>query len=604
VRFDRPRSTSLFRRLRHSLLLLLCAGAGVELSQFASATPGPGGWDNLGTGATATASALNGAVFALTPGSTGVLYAGGAFTDAGGDPTADFLAQWSGGDWSGIATTPLPGAVNAVAYRNGRLYAGGVFTNAGGNPNADFLAVWDGRSWSPFCNATGPAFNGNVYALEIVGTTLYIGGAFSDAAGIASADALVACDLTTGVPSSTVGPNAGIGGPVYALAADTNGRLYAGGAFNDIDGIAAADRVAYYSGGAWHAMGSGAGQGGGAVDSVVRALAANGANVYVGSDALNIAGVAQADHVAKWNGSAWSALGSNTAGTDGYLPATATVDAITTSGARVFVGGTFTNANADPLADHLVEFDGTGWKTIGSNGAGNGALNAGVRALAIFDQQLVAGGGFSNAGGNDLADSIASYPLAGAPGGGTTVTTTTTATATTATTPTTPAPGAPPTARATGTVLVNGRPFVSGTIQYFSTVDVTNGRLLVRADIGNVNVWGNGPPAIFTMLRGGPTIVEFRLTGGDFTVCPKRKKSGVERTTARVVRRLWSDGAGTFRTRGRYSSATVRGTHWVTIDRCDGTQTRVVSGAVRVADIPRRRQVTLRAGQSYLARPR
>ena len=63
-----------------------------------------------------------------------MLYVGGAFTDAGGDPSGDYLAQWSGGAWKKAASTPLTGAVNAIAFRNGKLYVGGVFTNAGRQP--------------------------------------------------------------------------------------------------------------------------------------------------------------------------------------------------------------------------------------------------------------------------------------------------------------------------------------------------------------------------------------------------------------------------------------------------------------------------------------
>ena len=63
------------------------------------------------------------------------------------------------------------------------------------------------------------------------------------------------------------------------------------------------------------------------------------------------------------------------------------------------------------------------------------------------------------------------------------------------------------------------------------------------------------------------------------------------------------DGKGRFRTRGRYASATVRGTKWLTADRCDGTNVKVARGVVQVADFPQRRQVTVRAGRSYLARP-
>ena len=59
---------------------------------------------------------------------------------------------------------------------------------------------------------------------------------------------------------------------------------------------------------------------------------------------------------------------------------------------------------------------------------------------------------------------------------------------------------------------------------------------------------------------------------------------------------------GRFRTRGRYSAGTVRGTVWDTSDRCDGTLTVVRRGSVRVQDFSKRRTITVRAGQSYLAR--
>jgi hypothetical protein len=68
------------------------------------------------------------------------------------------------------------------------------------------------------------------------------------------------------------------------------------------------------------------------------------------------------------------------------------------------------------------------------------------------------------------------------------------------------------------------------------------------------------------------------------------------------VRRLWGrDSGGRFRTYGRHSHATVRGTRWLTEDRCGGTLTRVTEGAVVVRDLARRRSVVVRAGHSYLA---
>jgi archaeosine-15-forming tRNA-guanine transglycosylase len=69
------------------------------------------------------------------------------------------------------------------------------------------------------------------------------------------------------------------------------------------------------------------------------------------------------------------------------------------------------------------------------------------------------------------------------------------------------------------------------------------------------------------------------------------------------VRRLWGrDKGGNFRSHGRHSHATVRGTRWLTVDRCDGTFTRVTDGAVVVRDFRRHRNVLVRAGHSYLAR--
>jgi hypothetical protein len=69
-----------------------------------------------------------------------------------------------------------------------------------------------------------------------------------------------------------------------------------------------------------------------------------------------------------------------------------------------------------------------------------------------------------------------------------------------------------------------------------------------------------------------------------------------------VLGQLWGDGKGRFRTSGKYSSATVRGTIWLVQDRCEGTLTKVTRGTVEVRDFPRRRTVTVKAGHSYLAR--
>ena len=399
--------------MRRPFVALAFALAAVLSISLGAAATGPGGWDHLGNGGSSAVPALNGAVYALNVENPGVLYAGGAFTEAGGNPKAAYIARWNGSTWSSLGNTPLNGAVNAIAYHAGKVYAGGQFTNAGGNINADFVAVFDGTHWAPFCTSTNsdPSFHGSVQALQVIGSTLYVGGSFGNGAGIASADYLLACNLNTGVSSSLVTNDGDISGAVYALTADSNGVLYAAGQFINMDQIPEADHVAAYHNGAWHAMGSGPAPGHGAIDSYVRSITAIGTNVYIGTDSVNVGGIPQADHVVRWNGSAWSAVGANTAGTDGWFPATAFIDSLTTYGSLVFAGGSFQNANSVATADEIAYFDGTAWHPIGSNGAGNGPLSGQGSALKVFSGLLCVGGNFVNAGGDQLADSIASYAL-------------------------------------------------------------------------------------------------------------------------------------------------------------------------------------------------
>jgi Ca2+-binding RTX toxin-like protein len=105
-----------------------------------------------------------------------------------------------------------------------------------------------------------------------------------------------------------------------------------------------------------------------------------------------------------------------------------------------------------------------------------------------------------------------------------------------------------------------------------------------------------------TQTRAALAVTQFALQGGDFSGCatgPVRRASSAQ---TKSVRRLWAAGKGKFRTRGRYAAATVRGTKWMTEDRCDGTLIRVASGAVVVQDLVRRRTVIVRRGGRYFAR--
>jgi hypothetical protein len=69
-----------------------------------------------------------------------------------------------------------------------------------------------------------------------------------------------------------------------------------------------------------------------------------------------------------------------------------------------------------------------------------------------------------------------------------------------------------------------------------------------------------------------------------------------------VLQLLRASAHGKFRTRGRYSAATVRGTAWTMSDRCDGTLVTVQRDTVAVQDFVRHVTVLVRAGHTYLAK--
>jgi hypothetical protein len=105
--------------------------------------------------------------------------------------------------------------------------------------------------------------------------------------------------------------------------------------------------------------------------------------------------------------------------------------------------------------------------------------------------------------------------------------------------------------------------------------------------------------------RTGSGIASMVLNGGRFRGCPRAPRAQLsrKRSKSRSIRHLWGAGGGAFRTVGRYSSATIRGTTWLTDDRCNGTLTRVTVGKVGVRDFVKRRTVVVKARHRYFARP-
>jgi hypothetical protein len=78
----------------------------------------------------------------------------------------------------------------------------------------------------------------------------------------------------------------------------------------------------------------------------------------------------------------------------------------------------------------------------------------------------------------------------------------------------------------------------------------------------------------FSQTKGGT--VNAKLAGGSFAGCKGATKHGARTAGApkkpnTVVRQLWGNAHGNYTTKGRYGSASVSGTIWLTQDRCNGT---------------------------------
>jgi len=347
------------------------------------------------------------------------LYAGGRFATVNG-VAANHVAKWDGESWSPLGTGMSGGDylvwVNAVTVfddglgRGPSMYAGGNFTSAGG-VEAKNIAKWDGESWSPL--GTGMALGISiswVRALAVFddglggGPALFAGGWFSTAGGV-SANHIAKWDGSTWSP---VG--GGINGTVTSLTVFDDGSgsgpaLYAGGDFVTAGGGETVNHIAKWDGESWSPVGTGM-SGPGSITILALTVFDDGSGpaLYAGGWFAN-AGGETVSNIAKWDGTAWSPLGT---GMNYPVRSLTVFDDGSGSGPALYAGGNFTTAGG-VSANHIAKWDGESWSPLGA-GMSIG-VNPFVLALAVFDDgsdsgpALYAGGSFaaSPAGDSYLA---------------------------------------------------------------------------------------------------------------------------------------------------------------------------------------------------------
>ncbi len=248
-------------------------------------------------------------------------------------------------------------------------------TDAAGNFSLTPIAVPAGGGQLEIV-ATLATASGSLYTTEGLWAA---GGTTTD---IGEVDLLYVCDAAFKT-LPTPAPN----GTVKALAVFDDGSgpaLFVGGAFTTVGGLTV-NGIAKWNGTAWSALGAGLGGTTPEVDALAVFNDGGGARLYAAGK-FTKSGTATVNYVAKWSGTAWSQVGTGLA---------SQVNALAVWSGSLYAGGSFTTVGSTNF-NRLARWNGTAWSTVGGGVGGN------VQALVAYDDgggpALYVGGAFTTAG--------------------------------------------------------------------------------------------------------------------------------------------------------------------------------------------------------------
>ena len=330
------------------------------------------------------------------------LYAGGNFYYAFGVGPMYHVAKWNGSSWTAVGNQLN---INGTGLEAGEvddlkvcdLGAGPVLMACGkfqrsGSRSLAHVAVWDGHSWEP-PNHSGMIETSVVKSMAVLATGTGSKVFFAGNYWIAGADICLGVARWKGSAWEPVGA-AGDGFDGYALASavfddGTGAALYVGGTFQNVDGTAAS-RIARWDGAAWTGVGSGMN---GGVGSLKVHDDGTGSALYA-AGGFTTAGAVGATGIARWNGASWSPIGGGVTGGVGISALSVYDDG---SGASLYAAGSFSSMGGNAVSN-IAKWDGSAW-----SGLGLGISAGSVSTLAVGGppgaKRLFAGGTFTLAGG-------------------------------------------------------------------------------------------------------------------------------------------------------------------------------------------------------------
>jgi hypothetical protein len=338
---------------------------------------------------------VNGSIYSVAVRKNGEVYIGGAFT-AAGSIAANYIAMWDGESWSTLGSgmqrrwaSDAPVLELKVA-ENGDLYAGGSFVGAAGIP-ANNIARWDGKRWYSLGQGSENGMTEDVYTIDLdkMGN-VYVGGLFTTA-GSVPVNYVTYWDGTIWNAMGNA-PNMGTDYNVYVVHADDSNNVYVGGEIKTAGGDTV-NGIAKWDGTEWSNLAGGVNlqQYLAAVEDITHDIN----YLYAGGNFL-LADTVETNRIAGWDGRKWFSLGYDSANGVNSIVFSLNIN----SRGDLYAGGKFRIAGGD-TANLIAKWDGTAWSSLGSGIGGNlyGLGTGAVIDVANYEDKIYAGGVFTQAGG-------------------------------------------------------------------------------------------------------------------------------------------------------------------------------------------------------------
>ncbi len=331
-------------------------------------------------------NAMGGRLFVHDNGTGPAVYASTALTSLCGVPVTSRVVRWSGSTWTSVGMLVDFNVSQFAGHDLGsgtRLFVAGTKNPTGFPKGAVFM--WDGLQWlqlgPDFYNSGFNDLNSSLYTMGVfdfgLGPKLVVGGAFRTGtsvyspANVAYWNGAAWVALGAGLNNEIISSEPA--GFVTALAMADDGAgivLWAGGRFRGPHPMAASN-IARYRNGAWQ---PGPPTLGDHYEHSVLSLgatpAANGSRLVAAGDFPEGGGFVE------YVNGAWSTLGG---GFGDPVQILGTFDASSGLAPGLWVGGRFDSAGGNPMRG-VARWDGSAWHAVG-----DGALIGAVSSVVPFD---------------------------------------------------------------------------------------------------------------------------------------------------------------------------------------------------------------------------